>query len=426
MFVLTASGVLLNFPAQINSLEQTYPLETKKSFENTDPIKIGIIHSLTGTMALDESPVMDVTLLAIEEINNSGGLLGRELVPIIRNGDSDEIKFKEAAEELITVENVDVVFGGWTSASRKSMLPIFEKYDNLLFYPVQFEGLETSPNIIYTGSAPNQQILPALNWAYDNLGTRFYLVGSDYVFPKSANEIMKNRIKELGGEITGEKYLTLGDTNFNDIVDDISKKQPDVILNTINGDGNLFFFKTLREHGITSQDVPTISFSVSENTISNLGTNYMTGDYASWNYFQSIDSIDNDNFVSNFKNKFGQNRTINDPMEAAYFGVYLYAKAVHIAGTVDVHDVKKTIKGLTLIAPEGIIGIDPENHYTAKTVRIGKILSNGQFQIVHSTERAILPEPFPNSKSEKEWIVFLNNLYDGWGGHWSNMKNDEN
>lgn len=424
LITLIISSFLLYDDQRIATSEQNeYPLITyDTSFENDNPIKIGIIHSLTGTMAISEKPVVDATLLAISEINKSGGLLGRELVPIIKNGDSNWNTFKESAEELITVEEVDVVFGGWTSASRKTMLPVFEKYDHLLFYPVQYEGLESSSNIIYTGAAPNQQVLPAVEWAYNNLGTTFFLIGSDYVFPRSANEIIKFKLKELGGEILGEKYRILGATDFKDVVNEIIEKQPDVILNTINGDSNTAFFAELREQGVSPNNIPTISFSLSEGEIETMSPDDVIGDYASWNYFQSIDNKLNRDFVTNFKNQFGKNRVIDDPMEAAYFGVYLYAKAVEKAGTTDIPTVRQNLKGLSLLAPEGSITIHPENQHTAKAVRIGKILPDGQFEIVYSSQIPISPIPYPNYKTEEEWNTFLDNLYYGWDKNWANLE----
>ncbi|NNM03334.1 MAG: transporter substrate-binding protein, partial [Nitrosopumilus sp.] len=277
-----------------------------------------------------------------------------------------------------------------------------------------------SPNIIYTGASPNQQVLPAVEWAYENLGTNFFLVGSDYVFPRSANEIIKFKIQELGGTVAGEEYALLGDTNFEGIVDKISESKPDVILNTINGDSNIAFFKELRNKGITSQQIPTISFSIAEDEIRNFGAEYLTGDYASWNYFQSLSSEKNKIFVENFKKKYGSDRVVDDPMEAGYLGVYLYAKAVESVGTDDVSAVRSALQGMTFNAPEGAVGIDPENQHLSKVVRIGEIRSDGQFKIVSSSEKPIKPEPFPKYKSEKQWNDFLNELYIGWNGNWAN------
>ncbi|QLH07695.1 urea ABC transporter substrate-binding protein [Nitrosopumilus ureiphilus] len=390
--------------------------------DRNNPIKIGILHSLSGTMAISEIAVVDSTLMAIEEINEKGGILGREVVPIVKDGSSNWDTFAEEAENLIVDENVSVVFGGWTSASRKTMKPIFEKYDHLLFYPVQYEGLEKSPNIIYTGASPNQQVLPAVKWAYDNLGTKFFLIGSDYVFPRSANEIIKDKINELGGTIMGEEYRLLGDTNFDDVVDKISESKPDVILNTVNGDSNLAFFKQLREKGISSEQIPTISFSIAEDEIRHFGVNYMQGDYASWNYFQSLTNEKNRQFVNNFQKKYGLDRVVDDPMEAGYIGVYLYAKAVESVGTDDIPVVREALRGMTFHAPEGPVGIDPHNQHLSKVVRIGKILPDGQFKIVSSSEKPIKPEPFPEYKTEEQWNSFLEDLYVGWDENWANPK----
>ncbi len=379
-----------------------------------------MLHSLSGTMAISETSVVDATLLAIDEINERGGLLGRKVVPVVVDGQSDWPTFAAEAERLIVEEEVSAIFGGWTSASSKTMKPVFEEYNHLLFYPVQYEGLEQSPNIVYTGAAPNQQVLPAIDWAFENLGTKFFLVGSDYVFPRSANAIMKERINELGGEILGEEYRILGDRNFVEIVDKIAKTKPDVILNTINGDSNLGFFNELRKKGIEPETIPTISFSIAEDEIRHLGAMTMSGDYAAWNYFQSIDLPENKVFVQNFKNKYGPHRVTDDPMEASYIGVYLFAKAVEKAGSVDVNAVREAVKGITFAAPEGIVGVDPETQHLSKAVRIGQILDDGQFKIIYSTEEPIHPIPYPKYKSVQEWDEFLEELYNGWGQSWSN------
>ena len=388
--------------------------------DEKNPIKIGIIHSLSGTMAISETPVVDSTLLAIDEINEKGGILGRKVIPIIRDGRSDWNTYASEAQQLIIEEKVDVVFGGWTSASRKTMKPIFEKYDHLLFYPVQYEGLEQSPNIVYTGAAPNQQVLPAVIWASQNIGTKFFLVGSDYVFPRSANEIIKAKVAEVGGQILGEEYKLLGEDQFEDVVKKIVETKPDVILNTINGDSNVGFFKELRKQGITPSIIPTISFSIAEDEIKYIGADTMIGDYAVWNYFQSIDSKQNLEFVNNFKKKYGPHRVTDDPMEAGYVGIYLYAKAVDIAGTTNLSEVKKSLRGLTFSAPEGIVGIDPDNQHLAKIVRVGQILPTGQFKIVFSTEEPVKPIPYPTYKSKEDWNEFLNKMYMEWNQSWSN------
>ena len=424
VFILGATAVSLhnldNDPLSNEEFIEYQPKSSGITIIKDDPIKIGIVHSLTGTMAISEKPVVDSTLLAIKQINERGGILDRKVIPIVLDGKSDWDTFANQAEYLIVEEEVDVIFGGWTSASRKTMLPVIEKYDHLLFYPVQYEGLEQSPNIIYTGAAPNQQVIPAVIWAHQTLGNKFFLVGSDYVFPRSANEIIKHQIEELGGEVVGEEYKLLGEKNFDDVIAKISAVNPNVILNTINGDSNVHFFKALRNNGITSENIPTISFSIAEDEIRHIGAEYVKGDFASWNYFQSLENESNRDFVASFKNEYGQDRVTDDPMEAAYNGVFLYAKAVEKAESTNLHNLRNAIKGLTLSAPEGTIGIDPLNQHLAKVIRIGQILDNGQFKIVASSEDPIRPIPYPDYKTKSEWNEFLNEMYLKWDENWAN------
>lgn len=394
-----------------------YSLRQKKS---VIPIKVGILHSLTGTMAISEKAVVDSTLMAIEEINQRGGLLGRTIEPLVVDGRSNLLTFAKEAKRLITMEKTSVVFGCWTSASRKTVKPLFEKYNHLLFYPVQYEGLEQSANIIYTGAAPNQQIIPAVKWSFDNLGKRFFLVASDYVFPRSANAIIRDQAVALGATIVGEEYILLGSIDVKEIVLKIVESKPDVILNTINGDSNIAFFKELRKAGVTPQIIPTMSFSIAEDELRTLGVDDMVGDYACWNYFQSVDSRENKGFVERFKEKYGSDRVIGDPMEAGYFGVYLWAQAVNEAGTVEIDRIRLTLKGLGFQAPEGMVYVDDDSNHTWKPVRIGKIRQDGQFDIVWDSERFIHPEPYPVSRTKSEWHGFLQELYEMWGKKWEN------
>ncbi len=422
---ISVAVLLLSFlqtPTHLNSLDFNGTDVLVKNENYTfqgSPIKVGIIHSLTGTMSISEKPVLNSTLLAIDEINQKSGILGRKIEPIIIDGQSDPLVFAEKAKYLITQEHVSAVFGGWTSASRKTMKPIFEEYGSLLFYPVQYEGLESSPNIIYTGAAPNQQVIPAIDWAVKNLGKKFFLVGSDYIFPKSANEIIKFRIHELGGEVVGEEYRNLGDTEFKEVISKIKESHPDVIINTLNGDSNISFFKDLRSAGISSKITPTISFSIGEPEIQKIGTKLVEGDYAAWNYFQSLDTPQNKQFLEAFKEKYG-NEPVSDPMEAAYISVYVFANAVEKAGTDNYDAVQKSVKGITFLAPEGVVGVDPETQHLYKIVRIGKIMGDGQFLIVSSSEIPIKPIPYPDYMSKENWNTFLEKLYVGWGNKWSN------
>ncbi|MEA5549847.1 urea ABC transporter substrate-binding protein [Anabaena cylindrica UHCC 0172] len=384
------------------------------------PIKVGILHSLTGTMAISEKSVVDATLLAIEEINAQGGILGRKIQPIIVDGQSNWNTFAKQAKNLITKEKVVTVFGCWTSASRKTVKPIFEIYNHLLIYPVQYEGLEESPNIVYTGAAPNQQIIPAVKWSFDNLGKRFFLVGSDYIFPRTANAIIKDQVTALKGEILGEEYILLGSNQVDNVIAKILKTQPDIILNTINGDSNIAFFKALRQAGISSDIIPTISFSIAEEELKSLPNKDVVGDYAVWNYFQNINNSKNSEFIQNFKKKYGENRVTSDPIEAGYFGVYLWAQAVKAAGIDEVNIIREYIKDQSFKAPEGVVYIDANNQHTWKTVRVGKIQSDGQFKIVWNSGKPIRPIPYPISRSKADWEIFINNLYQGWNRNWAN------
>ncbi|WP_413171908.1 urea ABC transporter substrate-binding protein [Anabaena azotica] len=388
------------------------------------PIKVGILHSLTGTMAISEKSVVDATLLAIEEINADGGILGRKIQPIIVDGKSNWKTFAKQAQNLITQEKVVTVFGCWTSASRKTVKPIFEKYNHLLIYPVQYEGLEESPNIVYTGAAPNQQIIPAVKWSFDNLGNRFFLVGSDYIFPRTANAIIKDQVTALEGKILGEEYILLGSNKVENVIAKILATQPDVILNTINGDSNIAFFKALRKAGIRSDIIPTISFSIAEEELKSLPTKHVVGDYAVWNYFQNINNLKNSEFIQHFKKKYGENRVTSDPIEAGYFGVYLWAQAVKDAGTDEVNMIRENIKDQSFKAPGGVVYIDANNQHTWKTVRVGKIQSDGQFKIVWNSGKPIRPVPYPISRSKAEWEIFINNLYQGWNQRWANPNTD--
>jgi urea transport system substrate-binding protein len=314
---------------------------------------------------------------------------------------------------------VCTVFGCWTSASRKTVVPIFERHDNLLVYPVQYEGLEQSPNVVYLGATPNQQIIPALNWIFAfGRKRKFFLVGSDYVFPRAAGAMMHDELDALGAKIVGEEYLPLGSYDVQSVVDKIVAAEPDAILNTINGDTNLPFFKRLRVAGVTPEVAPTISFSIGEQEIRNLNPEEMAGDYAAWNYFQTLDTPENRKFVEAFRARYGPQRVLTDPMEAAYIGVKLWAAAVRQAGSDDVTRIRRAIGGQKILAPEGEVTIDPDTHHAFKTPRVGRIDANGQFELVLNEVKPELPVPFPPPRSRKDWEQFLEGLYTGWGNQW--------
>ena len=389
-----------------------------------EPIKVGILHSLSGTMLASESPVVDSTMLAIDEINKKGGLLGRPVEAVIVDGRSDPTTFAKGAIQLIKEEKVSTVFGCWTSASRKTVVPIFEEGNNLLIYPVQYEGLEESPNVIYTGAAPNQQILPAVKWAYSTLKRkRFFLVGSDYVFPRVANVIIKDLLKELGAEVVGEEYIPLGESDVAAIIAKVKVAKPDVVLNTLNGDSNWPFFAGLRKGGFTPEKLPTISFSIGEEELRHIDVSTMAGDFAAWNYFQSLESPENVEFVTNFRAKYGQQRLVTDPMEAAYFGVKLWAMAVQESGKTEPSEIRRAMRNLQMRAPEGEVRIDAGTQHTYKIPRIGKVLSSGQFEVVWTAAKPEAPLPYPTSRTAEQWRALLHDLYTGWGNQWAAPKN---
>jgi urea transport system substrate-binding protein len=355
-----------------------------------ETISVGILHSLSGTMSISEKAVVDAELMAIEEINAEGGVLGKELEAITEDGASDWPTFAEKAEKLLTVDKVPVVFGGWTSASRKAMLPVFEGNDGLLFYPVQYEGLEASPNIFYTGATANQQIIPALDWMLEEGMTKVVLVGSDYVFPRTANKIIKAYAEANGMEILGEEYLPLGDTNVSTIVSKVDAADADIVFNTLNGDSNVAFFKELTAKGV---DVPTISVSVAEEEITGIGLENIEGDYTAWNYYQTTDNPQNEEFVANFKEAYGEDRVTADPIEAGYNGVKIWAAAAEKAGSCEVDAVREAAKGLELDTPEGKVTVSDWNQHVYKTGRIGQVNAEGLIDEVWASDEPIEPDP---------------------------------
>ncbi|WP_019534448.1 urea ABC transporter substrate-binding protein [Paenibacillus ginsengihumi] len=359
-----------------------------------DTVYVGVLHSLTGTMSISEVSVRDATLLAIEEINQAGGLLGKQLRPVVEDGASDWPTFAEKTKKLLQKDKVAVIFGGWTSASRKAVLPVVEQNNGLFFYPVQYEGLESSPNIFYTGATTNQQIVPAVTWLLENKGKKFFLLGSDYVFPRTANKIIKEQLKAEGGTLVAEEYTPLGHTDYNAIISKIKKEKPDVVFNTLNGDSNVAFFKQLKDAGITANDLTTLSVSIAEEEIRGIGASVLEGHYAAWNYFQTTDTPENKKFVEAYKAKYGSERVTSDPIEAGYFGVYLWAEAVKKAGSFEVDKVKEAAKGIEFSAPGGKVTIDGENQHVYKTVRIGEIQADGMFKEVWNSGQPVKPDPF--------------------------------
>jgi urea transport system substrate-binding protein len=387
---------------------------------NRRPIVVGLLHSRTGPMAVSERSMIDAEVLALEEINAGGGLLGRPVRWVIADGASDPATFAREAERLVE-QRPAVIVGCWTSASRKSVLPVVEGHDHLLIYPMAYEGLEQSPNIVYTGAAPNQQITPAVQWCHDTLGARrFFLVGSDYIWPHCVNAIAADQIKGFGAEVVGEAYVPFGSREVAAVVRRIVAAAPDVILCSVVGDSGVAFARGLREAGVRPEKTPLVTFAMAEDEVRDLPAGDMLGNYASWSYFQSLDRPENQAFVRAFKARYGADRTTSDVMAAAYNSVHLWAQAVREAGTADVRQVRTALRHQSRNAPEGIIAVDPETQHTWRPVFIGKIRADGQFDVVWTSRTAVRPVPFPISRSRSEWEAFVADLYRSWGGRWSN------
>ncbi|MGG3955178.1 Urea ABC transporter urea binding protein [Anoxybacillus flavithermus] len=396
--LLCGSLLVLSGCAASSAVDEAKGKEKESSTsETSDTVKVGILHSLSGTMAISEVSLRDAELMAIEEINESGGLLGKKIEPVIEDGASDWPTFSEKAKKLLQKDKVVTIFGGWTSASRKAMLPVVEQNNGLLWYPVQYEGMESSPNIFYTGATTNQQIVPAVSWLLQNKGKKFFLLGSDYVFPRTANKIIRAQLKAEGGQLVGEEYTPLGHTDYSTIISKIKDVKPDVVFNTLNGDSNVAFFKQLKDAGITPKDLTVMSVSIAEEEIRGIGGDVLAGHLAVWNYFQSTDTPENKVFVEKYKKKYGKDRVTSDPIEAAYFAVHLWAEAVKKAGSFDVDKVKKAADGIEYKAPGGTVKIDGETQHTWKIVRIGEIQPDGQFKELWNSGEAVKPDPYLKS-----------------------------
>ena len=375
---------LFSFVTSIIILASTLP--------SYSDIKIGILHSLSGTMAISETTLKDTMLMLIEKQNAKGGINGEKLVPVVVDPASDWPLFAEKARELLTVQEVDVMFGCWTSVSRKSVLPVIEELNGLLFYPVQYEGEESSKNVFYTGAAPNQQAIPATDYYLEELGVqKFALLGTDYVYPRTTNKILNQYLIDKGIPASDifVNYTPFGHSDWSKIVADVVALGADGkkvgVISTINGDANIGFYKELAAAGISADDIPVVAFSVGEEELSGLDTANLVGHLAAWNYFQSAESDLNDAFIKDWKATMGENRVTNDPMEAHVIGFEMYVKAVEKAGTTNVDAVRKAMYGLKVSNLTGGMAEMLPNHHLAKPVLIGEIQADGQFDIISQT-----------------------------------------
>jgi urea transport system substrate-binding protein len=403
LFSMLAAGILFAISfASCGAGTSTATPAADSSASADSTIKVGLLHSLSGTMSISEVDVKNAELLAIDEINDSGGLLGKKIEPIVEDGASDWPTFAEKAGKLIDQDKVCVIFGCWTSSSRKAVLPVIESKNSLLFYPVQYEGMEASKNVVYTGAAPNQQILPAVDWLIKQGKKKFFLVGSDYVFPRTANKIIKAALAKAGVQLVGEEYAPLGYTDFTTIAQKIKASGADAVLNTVNGDSNVGLFKQMAADDISYPAVTTMSFSIAEVELKGIGVDIMKNQFTAWNYFMSMPGAANAAFIKAYQAKYGADKVTDDPIEAAYFGVHLWAEAVKKAGTYQTDSVREAVRGMGYDAPEGHVVIDSVNNHTIKNFMIGKVNDKGQFDIVYKSDGMIVPDPFPALVSTKK------------------------
>ena len=376
-----------------------------------DTIKVGVLHSLSGTMAISETTLKDTVLMMIEKQNKKGGILGKKLEAVVVDPASNWPLFAEKTRELLAKDKVDVIFGCWTSVSRKSALPVLEELNGLLFYPVQYEGEESSKNVFYTGAAPNQQAIPAVDYLMNDIGaTRWVLAGTDYVYPRTTNKILEAYLlaKGVKAEDIMINYTPFGHSDWQGIVSDIktfgSQGKKTAVVSTINGDANIPFYKELGNQGISAEDIPVIAFSVGEEELSGFDTKPLVGHLAAWNYFQSVDSEANDAFIADWKAYIGDDKRVtNDPMEATYIGFEMWVKAVEKAGTTDVDAVEQAMIGVAVPNLTGGTAVMNANHHLSKPVLIGEIQDDGQFEVVWETPDTVIGDAWsdflPSSKN---------------------------
>lgn len=376
----------------------------------SDTIKVGVLHSLSGTMAISETTLKDTVLMLIEQQNKNGGLLGKKLEPVVVDPASNWPLFAEKTRELLQKKDVDVIFGCWTSVSRKSVLPVIEELNGLMFYPVQYEGEESSKNVFYTGAAPNQQAIPAVDYLMNDLGVkRFVLAGTDYVYPRTTNKILKAYLKKKGVKDSDimVNYTPFGHSDWQSIVSDIKKfgssGKKTAVVSTINGDANIPFYKELGNQGISSEKIPVVAFSVGEEELSGIDPKPLVGHLAAWNYFQSVESDANEEFIEAWQAYTkDDDRVTNDPMEATYIGFNMWVKAVEAVGTTETDVVANQLIGTSVPNLTGGIATMAPNHHLTKPVLIGEIQSDGQFEVVWNTPSEIMGDAWsdylPSSK----------------------------
>ena len=398
VFTVAVAAFAFSQATLINAAPPTAEVNTTGLAVTDDTVTVGILHSITGTMAISETGSTQAEKLAIKQINESGGVLGRQIKYIQEDGASDWPTFAEKSRKLLVKDKVAAVMGCWTSASRKAALPVFEQYNGMLFYPTFYEGLEQSPNVVYTGQEATQQIIASIDWVVKTKGVKtFYLLGSDYIWPRTSMKIARKHIAKLGLKVVGEEYYPLGHTQFNSVINKIKLKKPDVIFAAVVGGSNVAFYKQVKAAGIDwRKEKPLmLTISVTEDEVLGIGGENLVGAYSSMKYFQSLTNSNNETFVKAFKEMWGEDSVIGDVTQAAYLGPWIWKYAVEKAGSFDIDKLKLTLPGIELTtAPEGYVKVH-ENHHLWSKARIGHARADGQFDVVFESENLIEPNPFP-------------------------------
>ena len=367
--------------------------------------KLGVLFSQTGTLAVIEVSQLQATLLAIEEINEAGGVQGREIEPVVYDPCSVMTRYGELAEKLFTEDGVNVIIGCYASSARKEVLPVVERRNALFFYPTLYEGFEYSANVIYGGAAPNQNSVPLARYLMDNYGDRFFFVGSDYIYPRESNRVMRNILRQAGGEVVGEYYTDLDASHedFQSILKEIDQVRPDVIFSTVVGDATVRFYQAYREHGSEATRAPIGSLTTSESEVAAMGMEAAAGHITAAPYFQSIDTPNNRAFLERFRNRFGQDVPVTSCAEAAYFQVHMFANALGMAGCIDTDRLRAVLRGAEFDAPQGRVKIDPDNNHTYLHARIARVNDIGEYVVEREVPRPIKPDPYLVVPAYNDW-----------------------
>jgi len=405
-----------------------YHVVVYKFSTRTKPIKVGILYSVTGAMRMSEEPVLRATLLAINEINEKGGVLGRQLEPVIADGRSDAFIFQQQAERLITSDHVEVIGGCWLSSCRKAVNAVVEKHGSMLIYPAQYEGMYPGPNTLHTGETFNQEVLPATMWALRNLGKRIFIIGNESLFPRVVDALLQQMVPQLGGEIVGSEYITIGDEKIEPIVEKITQVQPDVIINNIAGSSNIILFEKFRKaREIWKKNIPVMSYNLNDPEIAIIGPENVAGSYTCGSYYDTIKTPESEKFVQLVHKAYGKFQTIAQTMQAAYEGMHIWAQGVERAGSTNVTAVKQAIRNQLYLAPEGIVAVSDDALNLYKPFRVALINPDGSSTIVWDAQMTLPPYAFPSQMfikqmittwSPEKWSDFLHALFVGWNNKW--------